>query len=113
MKRLALLTLAALLPATAVAQAWPTRPVRIVVPFAPGGVTDIVARLLAVKYGESMGQPFSVDNRAGAGGNIGAELVAKAPADGSTLLFSSAALAVNPHPAEPEVDCNEISRRRD
>lgn len=91
-----LMALLIALPAHVAAQAWPSRAVRIVVPFAPGGVTDIVARLLAVKYGEAMGQPFSVDNRAGAGGNIGAELVARAPADGSTLLFSSAALAVNP-----------------
>ncbi|MFN7753559.1 MAG: Bug family tripartite tricarboxylate transporter substrate binding protein [Pseudomonadota bacterium] len=78
------------------AQAWPTRPVRIIVPFAPSGVTDVVARLLAARYTEAWGQAFTVDNRAGAGGNVGAELVARAPADGQLLLFSTASLAVNP-----------------
>ena len=74
----------------AIAQtAWPTKPVRIVVPFAPGGTTDLLARALAPELSRAFGQQFIVDNRAGAGGNIGAEAVAKAPADGYTLLMGT------------------------
>ncbi|MDB5862978.1 MAG: hypothetical protein JWO70_784 [Betaproteobacteria bacterium] len=83
------------LASSASAQSWPSRSVRIVVPFQPGGGTDIQGRLLAKKLTESMGQSFVVDNRSGAGGLIGAEIVAKAPPDGYALLFSSASLAVN------------------
>jgi tripartite-type tricarboxylate transporter receptor subunit TctC len=77
------------------AQNWPTKPVRIIVPFAPGGGTDIQARLLGKNFFESMGQTFVVENRAGASGIIGAELGARAPADGYTILFTTASLAVN------------------
>jgi len=81
---------AALLPATARAQgAWPTKPVRIVVPFAPGGTTDILARAMAPELSKAFGQQFIVDNRAGAGGNVGAEIVAKSPGDGYTLLMGT------------------------
>jgi tripartite-type tricarboxylate transporter receptor subunit TctC len=76
---------------------WPNRSVRMVVPFAAGGATDVVARALAKDLGELWGQPVVVDNRAGAGGNIGAEVVAKAPPDGYTLLMASGALTINPH----------------
>jgi tripartite-type tricarboxylate transporter receptor subunit TctC len=81
--------------ATASAQTWPAKPVRIILPFAPGGSTDLQARLLAKKYTDSLGQAFVVDNRAGASGMIGTEAVARAPADGYTLLFTSASLSVN------------------
>lgn len=77
------------------AQQWPTKPVRIVVPFGAGGGTDIQGRLLAQKFQVSMGQNFLVDNRAGAAGLIGAELVAKSPPDGANILFTTASLAVN------------------
>ena len=77
------------------AQTWPAKTVRIVVPFGPGGGTDIQGRLLGKKFYESMGQTFVIDNRAGAGGLIGAEIVAKAPPDGYTLLFTTASLAAN------------------
>jgi tripartite-type tricarboxylate transporter receptor subunit TctC len=77
------------------AQNYPSRAVRVVVPFGPGGGTDIQGRLLGKKFYESMGQTFLVDNRAGAGGLIGAELVAKANPDGHTILFTTASLAVN------------------
>jgi tripartite-type tricarboxylate transporter receptor subunit TctC len=69
--------------------AWPSRPVRIIVPFTPGGTTDILARALAPELGKAFGQTFIVDNRPGAGGNLGAELVAKATPDGYTLLMGT------------------------
>lgn len=77
------------------AQQWPAKPVRIVVPFAPGGGLDVQARLFGKRFFETMAQSFVVDNRTGAGGLIGAEAVAKAAPDGYTILFSSASLAVN------------------
>jgi tripartite-type tricarboxylate transporter receptor subunit TctC len=77
------------------AQEWPDKPVRIIVPFGPGGGTDIQGRLLSKKFYESMSQTFVVDNRPGAAGLIGAEAVAKSPADGYTVLFTTASLSVN------------------
>jgi tripartite-type tricarboxylate transporter receptor subunit TctC len=77
------------------AQSYPSKPVRVVVPYPPGGPTDIVARVLFQQVAESTGQQFLIDNRAGAGGNIGAEVVAKAPADGYTLLIGTTAHAIN------------------
>ena len=81
--------------AQAQATKYPERPIRFLVGFAAGGVNDLVARLVAGKLGPRLGQQVIVDNRTGAGGNIGAELVAKSPADGYTVLFQSASLAVN------------------
>ncbi|HEX7466774.1 MAG TPA: tripartite tricarboxylate transporter substrate binding protein [Usitatibacter sp.] len=96
--RLAAALLAALLPAAALAQAWPSKPVKIVVPFAAGGATDVVARLLAQKLTEVWGQSVVVENRVGAGGNIGGDAVAKSPADGYTLLMASGAIVIaGPH----------------
>lgn len=77
------------------AQTWPTKPVRVVIPFAPGGPTDIIARLVGQKLSETLGQPMVVDSRAGAGGNIGTALVAKSAPDGYTMLITSSAYAVN------------------
>ncbi|CAN7227418.1 tripartite tricarboxylate transporter substrate binding protein [Variovorax paradoxus] len=89
LRHLASTLLLACLPFAAAAQAgsFPDKPIRIVVPFPPGGATDAAARLVAVKMGEHWGQPVVVDNRAGAGGNVGSDLVAKAPADGYTLVM--------------------------
>ena len=92
MLRLIALILAACVPALAHAQTYPAKPVRIIVPFAPGGATDIVTRLLAQKLNEAWGQQILVDNRAGAGGNIGGELAAKAPPDGYTLFMTSGSI---------------------
>ena len=87
----------ALLPAPGViAQTYPVRPVRMIVPFAPGGNTDIIARIVAPKMGENLGQQIVIDNRGGAGSVIGTELAARAPADGYVLLMVSAAHTINP-----------------
>ena len=92
-----LLVAMALLSGNVLAQSYPTKPVRIVVPYTPGGTVDIVARMIGERLTETLGRTFVIDNRAGASGNIGAELVAKASPDGYTLLMSSAApLAANP-----------------
>jgi tripartite-type tricarboxylate transporter receptor subunit TctC len=91
----ALLVLAALAPAGACAQSYPTKPVRLVVGFTPGGGVDINARMLAPELGKAFGQQFIVDNRPGAGTNIANELVAKSPPDGYTLLVNTAAVVIN------------------
>ena len=77
------------------AQDYPVKPIRIILPFSPGGGTDLLARLLGQRFQASLGQPVTVDNRAGAGGNIGADLTAKSAPDGYTLMLSTASLAVN------------------
>ena len=79
--------LAMALPLGAIAQSYPTKPIKMIVPFPAGGTTDIVARIIAQKMTESMGQPVTVDNKGGAGGNIGADLMAKAAPDGYTIMM--------------------------
>ena len=88
----------ALLPALATAQAWPAKPIRLVVAYPPGGVSDVVARALADKLAGPLGQPVVVENKAGASGGIGMDAVAKAAPDGHTLGFAAISpLALNPH----------------
>ena len=95
---LATLALAALsAPATAQSsQPYPDKPVRLVVPYAPGGSADIVARLLTDAWGQALGKPMIVENKAGAGGNLGVDMVAKAAPDGYTIGLQTVSLAINP-----------------
>jgi len=93
---LAVIALAA--SGVALAQAWPNKPIRLVVNFPPGGAADQIARSVGVPLGEALGEPIVIENRPGANGNIGADAVAKSPPDGYTLLMSSGgAFSVNPH----------------
>ena len=95
MKILRALALALWLASPCYAQDWPVKPVRIIVPFAPGGPVDIIARIVGVKLNDAFGQQFVIENRTGAGGNIGAAAVAKSAPDGYTVLITSSAIAVN------------------
>lgn len=112
----ALVAAAGLLPmAQAQAQAYPTKPVKVIVTFPPGGVADVLARLVAAPLQDALGQPVVVENRAGSGGNIGGDAVAKSAADGYTLLMSSGGLvSVNPHiyakmPFDPTKDITPVA----
>src|ERR1700682_5333579 len=108
---------AAMVPAVsrnARAQAYPTRSVRVIVAFAPGGVTDTFARLMAQKLGEHLGKQFYVENIAGATGNIGTGQAAKAAPDGYTLLFAFSSYVVNPTlfdkiPYDPDKDFDPVT----
>jgi tripartite-type tricarboxylate transporter receptor subunit TctC len=96
--RLAALLLAVLAPSVALAQTFPTKPLRLICPFAPGGTTDVVARLVAEELEKRIGQPVVVENRSGAGGNVGTEFVTRSSADGYTLLFvPSGNIVINPY----------------
>ena len=95
--RIALAALCLLAAPLALAQAYPTKPVKLIVPFPPGGPTDIVGRFVATKLSEALGQQFVVENRAGAGGTVGSEVASQASADGYTLLYgSTSTLAMAP-----------------
>ncbi|MGJ7501751.1 Bug family tripartite tricarboxylate transporter substrate binding protein [Variovorax sp. ZT5P49] len=115
-------TLAASLPLRAIAQGtqggtgnWPSKPIRIIVPYPPGGSSDIIARAISQPLSEALGQSVIIDNRAGANGNLGADLLAKAPADGYTLMLCDlGALAISPSlypklPFDPSKDLRSVS----
>jgi tripartite-type tricarboxylate transporter receptor subunit TctC len=97
MRMLSIPILALLFLATATAQTYPSRPVRIVIPLSPGGTTDVPGRIIAQKLSETLGQQFFVENRAGAGGTIGSEYVAKSRPDGYTLLLTATPFVITPH----------------
>jgi len=98
MPRLLLLAVAlAIASSSALAQSWPAKPVHWIVPYPPGGSTDIAARPLAERVAQALGQPGVVENRAGAGGNIGIEAAARSAPDGHTLLVAPDSIASNPH----------------
>src|SRR5581483_6872133 len=96
--------LLALMAASAWAQDWPTKPIRWIVPFAPGGPADVVTRIVAASLGERLGQPNVVENQPGAGGNIAHANAAKAPADGYTLLFVVPSVITNPFYMKAAID---------
>jgi tripartite-type tricarboxylate transporter receptor subunit TctC len=97
MRALAIPVLALSLVAAAAAQTYPSRPVRIVIPLSPGGTTDVPGRIIAQKLSETLGQQFFVENRAGAGGTIGSDFVAKSKPDGYTLLLTATPFVITPH----------------
>jgi tripartite-type tricarboxylate transporter receptor subunit TctC len=109
-RRLVLAFAATLMSGSALAQAWPTKPIRIVVPFPPGGGTDIIARETSERVSKATGWTFVIDNKPGAGGNLGVDSVAKSPADGYTLVLGQTSnLAINPSlyaklPYDPQKD---------
>src|SRR4051794_1147937 len=113
--RIAALCAALLLPGTTSAQQYPSKPVRIIVPFPAGGPTDVVARLIGYKLSEKLGQQFVIENQGGAAGNLGMGAAAKAAPDGYTILFVSSSYVVNPSlfakaPYDPDKDFIPITK---
>ena len=119
MMRLFALASACLIAATAGANAWPDQPIRMVVGYAAGGTTDVAARLVGERLAARLGKPVVIENVAGAGGNTGASLVAKAPADGTTILMATPGQAVMnqfmysrmPFDTATAVQCTCVDRR--
>jgi tripartite-type tricarboxylate transporter receptor subunit TctC len=115
LRAFALLGLFLVAPIAAMAQGYPAKPIRMIVPFAAGGPTDVLARSLAKSLGEALGQPVIVDNRTGAGGSIGIDMVAKASADGYTIgMAHTGSTAINPHlyakhPYDPRTELTAIT----
>ncbi len=115
MIRLAALVLLGLAPTLGLAQEYPAKPVRMIIPYPPGGGTDFFARILGAKLSEALGQPIVMENRAGAAGVLGADQAAKAPPDGYTIFIGQASnLAINPHlvaklPYDPVRDFSPVS----
>ena len=102
-------------PALAQSPGYPDRPVKMIIPFAAAGPTDVVARLIALKLSEKLGQQFYIENMAGAGGNLGMGAAARAPADGYTILFVSSSYTVNPSlyakpPYDPDKDFVPVTK---
>jgi tripartite-type tricarboxylate transporter receptor subunit TctC len=92
----------------AAAQTYPSKPIRLLVGFSPGGAPDIIARMLGVKLQQSLGQPILIENRPGASGNIAADAVAKSPPDGYTLLMGNVSLTISAHlPPKPQFDVTQ------
>lgn len=115
LKKVAFTFALAVLPIAASAQAWPAKPIRLIMPFAAGGPSDVLARALAKSLTTGMGQPVLVENKTGAGGSIGIDAVAKSPPDGYTLGFAhTGSTAINPHlyakhPYDPLTDLTPIT----
>jgi tripartite-type tricarboxylate transporter receptor subunit TctC len=113
--RVALASLLGLLATVSLAQSWPAKPIKVVVNFPPGGAADQIARVIGQPLSEALGQPVVIENRAGANGNLGGEVVAKSAADGYTLLMSSGGMvSVNPHiyarmPFDPTKDLTPVA----
>src|SRR5688572_28437310 len=97
MKKTAFVVLSLLAALSASAQEWPTKPVRFMVPYPPGGGTDVIARIVQSRLGEMLGQQIVIENRGGAGGALGTEAAAKAAPDGYTFLFTLSSHTINPH----------------
>ena len=113
-KRLVAVLCGLLLAGNCLAQDYPNKPVRFIVPYAPGGSSDILARTLGQKLAESMGQPFVIDNRPGAGSMVGTEVLAKSPADGYSIILSDMPHSINPSinpkvPYDPVKDFSPVS----
>ena len=114
MKRLLAVLCALFLAGSCLAQDYPNKPVRFIVPYAPGGSSDILARTLGQKLAESMGQPFVIDNRPGAGSMVGTEVLARSPADGYSIILSDMPHTINPSinpkvPYDPVKDFSPVS----
>src|SRR6516165_7833192 len=97
--RIVALGAALVVSGSAFAQQYPGKPVKVIVPFPPAGVTDIVGRLVAQKLSDKLGEQFYIENIAGAGGNLGMGQAARSPGDGYTILFASSSIVVNPEVA--------------
>ena len=106
--RIASLLLLLLLPLTSTAQSYPSKPIRLLVGFSPGGAPDIIARMLGIKLQSGLGQSIVIENRPGASGNIAAEVTVRSPADGYTLLLGNVSLTISAHATpKPQFDITQ------